>query len=291
MAKRGPKTEEGKSAVRLNAIQHGGLSTVPVIPGLEREGDWEAHRAGVLSSLKPEDHLEATLADRVALLLWRLARIARYEREIVGLAQGRIPADLIAGEPSRQIWLDEETVTDPVAIRFHVTEARDYSDLLSNLLDADDEDELSVEEAINILASAAAEAQVPGQDADIIKNLSRDFASSGFVTVRTVRQGLNAIATSARREVEDVLDKLRFAAIATANEVTREAKSIERERQQLVQERLLPDEQDLGKVIRYEAHLHRQLLQTLHELEAIQARRQGLQTPLARVDVQGLPGE
>jgi hypothetical protein len=54
------------------------------------------------------------------------------------------------------------------------------------------------------------------------------------------------------------------------------------------QERLLPDQPSLDKVIRYEAHLHRQLLQTMHELEALQARRQGRQTPLARVDVQGL---
>lgn len=41
--------------------------------------------------------------------------------------------------------------------------------------------------------------------------------------------------------------------------------------------------------MRFEAHLHRQLLQTLHELEARQARRQGEQAPLARLDVQGVP--
>ncbi len=42
--------------------------------------------------------------------------------------------------------------------------------------------------------------------------------------------------------------------------------------------------------MRYEAHLHRQLLQTMHELEALQARRQGHATPLARLDVAGGPG-
>lgn len=72
---------------------------------------------------------------------------------------------------------------------------------------------------------------------------------------------------------------------------TTQADYIAQERERLVRECLLPSEQGLDKVIRYEAHLHRQLLQTLHELEAIQARRQGLRTPLARVDVQGLPGE
>jgi hypothetical protein len=152
MAKRGPKTEEGKAVVRLNAVRHGVLSTTPVIPDLEREEDWQAHRSGVLASLAPEGHLESILAERVALLFWRLQRVARYEREA------------IASAPER---------------------------MLSSL---------------------------PG----------------------------------------------------------------------MRQERLLPDGSSLDRVIRYEAHLHRQLLQTMHELEALQARRQGRQTPLARVDVQGL---
>jgi len=66
------------------------------------------------------------------------------------------------------------------------------------------------------------------------------------------------------------------------------ADHVARERETMRRERLLPNEDTLNKVIRYEAHLHRQLLQTMHELEALQARRQGRQTPLARVDVQGL---
>ncbi len=54
-------------------------------------------------------------------------------------------------------------------------------------------------------------------------------------------------------------------------------------------ERLLPPEDTLNKLMRYEAHLNRQLIQNLHEHEALQARRQGGVAPLARLDVQGLP--
>ena len=39
-----------------------------------------------------------------------------------------------------------------------------------------------------------------------------------------------------------------------------------------------------------EAHLNRQLLHTLHEIEAMQERRRGNSAPLSRVDVHGLPG-
>jgi hypothetical protein len=54
--------------------------------------------------------------------------------------------------------------------------------------------------------------------------------------------------------------------------------------------RVLPEDDDLVKIMRYEAHLHRQYIQTLHELEAIQIRRKGGTSPLARLDITGAPG-
>ena len=64
-----------------------------------------------------------------------------------------------------------------------------------------------------------------------------------------------------------------------------EAESVARRRAWAARERLLPSEEVIAKVTRYESHLHRQLLQTMHELEAMQGRRQGAMTPLARLDV------
>ncbi len=52
---------------------------------------------------------------------------------------------------------------------------------------------------------------------------------------------------------------------------------------------LLLDDRYLDRVMRYEAHLHRQCLQALHELEALQARRRGEQTHLARLDISAGP--
>jgi hypothetical protein len=53
-------------------------------------------------------------------------------------------------------------------------------------------------------------------------------------------------------------------------------------------DRLLPDPEDIDRIVRYEAHLSRQFYQALHELGAQQARRHGQAAPLARVDIQGL---
>jgi hypothetical protein len=48
----------------------------------------------------------------------------------------------------------------------------------------------------------------------------------------------------------------------------------------------LPDQADLQRISRYEAHLSRQMYQALHELEALQRGRGGKAAPLARLDVQ-----
>ena len=83
----GPNTEAGKEVTRWNATRHGIRSPAPVVPGLEKAEDWEVHRDGVLESLSPEGHLELVLAERVALLSWRLHRVTRYETESIALSQ------------------------------------------------------------------------------------------------------------------------------------------------------------------------------------------------------------
>jgi len=86
----GPRTPSGKARVRLNAVRSGIHATDPVIPGIERIEDWEAHRAGVLESLAPGGYLEAKLAERVAFGLWRLNRVIAYEQaEFTHVNKGR----------------------------------------------------------------------------------------------------------------------------------------------------------------------------------------------------------
>jgi len=90
LAKGGPVTQEGKEVVKWNSTQHGIRSPAPVVPGIEKREDWEAHRDGVLESLHPEGHLELVLAERAALLSWRLNRVTRYETETISLSQQKL---------------------------------------------------------------------------------------------------------------------------------------------------------------------------------------------------------
>jgi hypothetical protein len=83
----GPRTGIDKALVARNARKHGAFSTLPVIPGVERIEDWQAHHDGILASLAPAGPLETRLAEHIALLLWRLDRVTRYE---VGVIAGAV---------------------------------------------------------------------------------------------------------------------------------------------------------------------------------------------------------
>ena len=82
----GPRTDEGKAASRLNATRHGIRASDPVVPHLERQEDWEAHRLGMVESLRPIGRLEEMLVERAAELSWRTNRVVQYERDEVAKA-------------------------------------------------------------------------------------------------------------------------------------------------------------------------------------------------------------
>src|SRR5829696_6805507 len=90
----GPNTEEGKEVARWNATRHGICSPKPVVPGLENTEDWESHLEGIMENLSPVGHLEITLAERVALLSWRLHRVTRYETGAIATSQETIEDDI-----------------------------------------------------------------------------------------------------------------------------------------------------------------------------------------------------
>lgn len=292
MGKPGPKTKVGKELVRLNAMKHGVLASTPVIPGLEREEDWEAHREGVLESLGPEGHLEVTLAERVALLLWRLQRMARYEREMIAVAQEQVDGDLAERRALRaDIMLPGMRSEYPEDVAADLQAARETLALIERLPGMPDDAPMSGDDAAEILSAVGDQTEMadpyhfslPGVPDGVAREEFTDW-SAGLV-----REGIAAIAAHEAVDPAELWSAAAEGAHADVKRKKFDADQVAAERDRMRRERLLPDAATLDKVMRYEAHLNRQLNQTLHELEALQARRQGGVAPLARLDVQGLP--
>src|SRR5215203_1567604 len=74
----GPKTPEGKAAVRLNALRHGLLSREILLPGEDEEALRELGER-VRDELQPLGDLENLLVERIIASYWRLRRLGRVE--------------------------------------------------------------------------------------------------------------------------------------------------------------------------------------------------------------------
>jgi hypothetical protein len=272
LASTGPRTSEGRAIVSGNAIRHGLLSWKPVIPGLENAEDWETHLDRTLDSLAPVGYAETLLAERAALLLWRLGRVARYEREATAIA-------LENAEVRKQPKLEEaeQSVKDAQAV---VT-------LMEGFHTLPPETEIDGAAAARLLEKTAEAAELDiyemrGWPAYVNDNTLEDLDW----TAARLLECVQIVAKKAKRDLDDLLSQLAGDARDTLHHAQEKREKLlaahDRERRSL----LLPDTLTLEKLSRYETTLERSLFKALHELERRQAARDGQVVPLpVAVDV------
>jgi hypothetical protein len=322
----GPITPERKARSSKNALRHGVYSIMPVVAGLEWNEDWETHRAGILKSLAPEGTLEEALAERVALCFWRLNRLHRYETGITAVGLERIEDQLRPRKPVLKFNFpglesdeeDLETLEPEVALGKILKELNEKQDtvalwegthrLLERLSELPDnvrvtgDDAYGVfEDLLGVLPDEEEGADIEDPDFLIGLGLPEDEVDEAYGwqgwTAGMVRQGaaklsesigmaperLLAKALRKRRDIQDQITDAVQKLEATVKVLRRRLKTKE---DRLTRERMLPDAHTLQKITRYEAHLSRQLLQALHELQRLQAVRAGQLVPLpAALDV------
>lgn len=284
----GPKTALGRAASARNSLKHGLTALTPVLLGVESEDEWQRHLAGVTDSLLPQTHLEEILVERVSLLLWRLRRVARYERDVTANAHAELetyytsPASLLQQAAQERAWenLPGAQAGTPIP---HVSLVA-LIDLLPALPGYSLLRREPVMQVIRAFIEAAGGMDLPpilsglgGYDDPLTQEAwDREWLIEALRRV-AARAGTNWIALK-----QKVLLALSPGiAVAQANGRERLARARAAN--------LLPQPDVIDRVMRYEAHLNRQLLSALHELEALQARRVGQPVPLARLEVTGIP--
>lgn len=104
----GPRTPEGKSRSRMNALTHG-FSAKAIVVGDERPEDFEALRDAVIAHYRPNTALANDAADRYAATLWRLRRIPAIEAALAEAVCERAYAeqcDRLEREHEQEIHLE-----------------------------------------------------------------------------------------------------------------------------------------------------------------------------------------
>jgi hypothetical protein len=149
---------------------------------------------------------------------------------------------------------------------------------ISGELPSSDDDYFDIEDG-GFLASLG----VPGDELD------NAFEWGGW-TAAMVRQAVAQMAKEFKASPEKVLAKAiqgrqqlqaegKAKVKALENQVKDQRRRVKAKEERLRRERMLPADDTLQKVTRYEAHLSRQLYQALHELQRLQAARAGNPVP------------
>jgi hypothetical protein len=305
----GPKTMEGRIIVTRNAIKHGIFAAVPVIPG-ECPMAWDEHRVGVVASLTPVGLLEVNLTERVALLLWRLQRVARYEVE---MATAVIEALDVPPLPPVEEEEESDYISDATAKKTRDEQLRDLRremrsarEQLTRIVPARDYLGLLLAEGSSKSISAAVARTIFRSAFTLVVSFKRredppHFGTESFWkslgmsetepqsvdrTADFIQRGLAHYGTFIGQTPDGMVIAVRTELDEDIEELTRTVRRLEAEIAAIVRlldgrnarhkaMNLMPKNGRDERIAKYERHLHTLLTSTLHELERLQARREG----------------
>lgn len=273
----GPKTDDGKAVSCVNAVRHGILARVEVLPHVEDAQDYEDHVQRTVGALAPAGYLEETLAERCASLLWRLGRVVRYEREIAALKLEETE------EPGGDRLFEGGVLTSssPIAEAEERLRIAEASLALSRRLEsAKDKELVDSEIAANIMETVARVLDVDIWDSD---ELSFPGYPDG-VDMREVEWTAGHLRacvqvvldhSKPRGGMEDVSDIFEEYLSQVRGKHGDLLRKLDRKRRR----GLLPSSLELDKTTRYETTLERSFFKTLHELQRLQTVRAGGHVP------------
>jgi hypothetical protein len=103
----GPRTAKGKAKISKNAFKHGLLSEDIIIPG-EDPKLFAYIKQELVEQLDPIGFQEAEIAERMAVLMWRLRRVYRVEARIFAYEQAVAEVDRTGAErKSHEVKVDK----------------------------------------------------------------------------------------------------------------------------------------------------------------------------------------
>jgi hypothetical protein len=282
MQKGGPQTPEGKEVARWNATRHGISSPAPVVPGLEKQEDWQEHREAILEYYSPTGALQLELAERVALLTWRLRRVTRYEAQAIAISQEQVEDDFHSRESFKASMRGEgiSATTHPVDIRFEAAYTKRIERAFRRFPQEKPDKILKAEAAgaivfgAYIAAKKARGGELDWEALELPGITDDDIYELPAMKVEDVRGCIEAFATAASVDPDELFEGAAYEAGCEARGAAFKKEDMERDLSRKERERILPDADTLQKIARYEAHLSRQLYQALHALDILQGRRE-----------------
>ena len=260
----GPRTLAGKTRSSRNATRHGLTARAVVLPSVESADDWAAHRDAIMASLSPMGALEAELAERVAVLTWRLRRATFAETAAIAGQLADAEPDAVERARPRELEepddLDDgsfvETLATLRADAENLTARASHHQRIYRAGDADELDPADVAVMVDDVATRA------GEGFEALELVAPDWRTRRWTGRAELERTLVQVFG-----VEDVRGGS-LAVMFHADTARSRLADAEKRHARYVAERQVPAMR--GALLeRYEGHLQRQLASTLAMLRGV----------------------
>jgi hypothetical protein len=283
---KGPKTDEGKAGVRMNALKHGLVAKELIIQkgdAKEDEAEFAVLLHDLCEELVPVGTVEEMLVERISACYWRLRRAARFEVGVLREELDRAISDYKPistwKEKEVNLFADYDSLVDDE--KRVIRENQHCIKLLKDglALDREPDEKLEINlwgyyEALISLKYATDEWTDPDLDIDRFDEQEMNIEEMRAFLIRKawtdkklrenfVQQDLDGI-----KECEERLEEL-----------ARRRGNAELKVSRLVQAKSLPDSLTMDRILRYETAIERQMYKALDQLERLQRQRAGDNVP------------
>jgi len=286
----GPKTPEGKAAVRHNALKHGLLAKEVVITsaeGRENPAEFRDLLHALVEDLQPVGVSERFLVERIAVCQWRLRRAVRYETAEIHRSYG-VPRSE-DDEPQRSTLARSLLAglsglpPGPGGVAAMLERSTSGIDELLELVrdayfDVQAQGHLPKPMQQRLLSAFGVEADSVAV-ACLVHNyplLDHDEGDEDEVKFPQLLENPPSPQECGQRLIEALTDE--FQRLSCLREQIAEREAAERQLNQACL--VLPPEQATDRLLRYETAIERQLYKALAELDRLQ-RRRGVERVLA----------
>jgi len=271
----GPKSKHGKLASRLNALKHGLLARQVVVNGYfqqESSDEFKQLCREYDESLAPVGPLEEMLVGQIVMVVWRLRRVRMAEAGEIATS-----VDKTWWNPRRPPW---ELGNGYKENALH-SRLRDYRRSIAG-----------IEFVIECLQELRAKIQAAGQVTEAILIDLRHYESGPNDIVVKLAALLASLKSNPKnlspekalaRHLKETLDYLDSQISEFKDLINERQEQINVEDNMRRSVALLPSDEFLDKIVRYESALQRQLNRSMNQLERLQRRRLGEHIPAPAV--------
>ena len=275
----GPKTPQGKGAVKWNALKHGLLAKEVVIrtgDGKESRSDFQGLLESLIQDLQPKGVLEEMLVEKIAVCYWRLRRVVRSEvGEIRAVLDTYTFDEAIRRVEAVNKIMEWPSATGKGHEKQLVMSTAGVKQLLGVVegirCDIKEHGEFSQNTEKQMLDIFGREDNSPGQELLFYNWLASE-------------NGQQSEDSGEKPPTPDECRKIILDILAEKESGYKDALEVMREREDFqtqasLAKSCLPDSNSSERILRYETAIERQLYRAMNQLERLQRQRRGEYTP------------